>query len=82
MAIQLPGLQMYLGTDIALVTAMASVTAVPLQMDGMQIKGLVQIAGNWDITTWIVPGISKSELKTEYKIGDGMTHLCLLLQVE
>jgi hypothetical protein len=40
MATQLPGLQMYLGT------AMALVTAVHLQVDGMQIKGLVQIAGN------------------------------------
>ena len=66
---------------MALVVAMASVTAVPLQMGGMRIKGLVQIAGSRDITTWIAPGTSKGVLKTGHKIEDGMTHLCLLLQV-
>lgn len=60
---------------------MVLVTAVPLQVDGMQIKGIAQTAGSRDITIWIAPAISKAVLLTEFKIGDGMTHPCLLLQV-
>ena len=74
-AIQLPGLQTHLGTATALVIM------VPLQVEGMQIKGLAPIAGNWDITTWIAPGTNKVVLRIEHKIGGGMTHLCLLQQV-
>lgn len=70
-----------LGVQMVQETAMVLVTAVISQVDGMQIEGIAQIAGSRDITIWIAPAISKAGLRTESKIGDGTTHLCLPLKV-
>lgn len=73
MEIQLLVLQTHQGTAMALATVASLV-------DGMQIRGIAQIAGSRDITIWIAPAISKPTLLTVSKIVDGMIHLCLLLQ--